>query len=290
MTKRIVFGVAAVAIAVLLMAPSASASCLGIRNATTFGSATAYWHPASVPGTPTGQTWQLGSPGSWSTGNCNTNSPGVGGAFVYFSAGGANLNLDLAACGLGCPASGSTLVVLAQNKTATGTEFLLDTIVETPLNPSANFDYGSQGDHTMIPIPRPRVLSSSRVLSDVNLSVAIDAITPGLFGPNAASAVSGFRILTKSSATDPGRDASSYDAVPAAVVSNPGGTGATQPVTVACPDLQDRWLAVQIQFEGGVVLGDAVGAATQIRCDPALANPKYKIVPKKIGSPRTVPN
>ena len=177
--------------------------------------------------------------------------------------------------------------MLALSKTATGTEFLLDTIVETPAS-SANFDYGTQGNHAMIPIPRPRVLSSARVASTLNLSVAADSIAGGLYGPNAANAVTGFRILTASAGADPGRDASAYTL--AATIVSPGGGAATQPVALNCTNPQDQWLVTQIQFEGGAVLSSAVSGATRVHCDPTIANPKPKVKIAPKATPRSSSN
>jgi hypothetical protein len=281
MTKKIVFGVAAIVVSAVLMAPSASAACASPRTASTFGSGTTgYWLPATVLGTSSLQTWQLGAPGTWAGTGCSSDQ-------LFPDGPGFSLNLNLSGCGAGCPSPLATLAVLAQNKTATGTEFLLATVVETPLAAN-NFDYGPQGNHTMIKVPRPRVLSSSRAATNVNLSVGIDSIAAGLFGPNAASAVTGFNILTASSATDPGTDASAYSL--RSTIPNPGGTGATQPVTLDCTNLTDQWIVTQIQFENGTVLGNSVSAATRVRCNPALADPKYKVVPKKVGALKANPN
>lgn len=292
MTKKIVLSVAVVALAGLVLAPSASAACGSPRNANTFGSATSNWISAAGAGTTSGQTWQLGAPAAWSTGNCNSVDQGGGfPGFIYFYGGSISLNLNLAGCGVGCPGSLSTLAVLAMNQTPTDTEFLLDTIVETPANASANFDYGSQGNHNMIKIPRPRVLSSSRAATVVNLSVAVDSIAGGLYGPNAATAVTGFRILGKSATADPGRSASSYDAAPLATIASAGGAAATTPVAVNCSNTaNDQFLAVQIVFENGAILSDSVSAATRVKCDPTIANPnpKVKVAPK--ATPRSSSN
>jgi hypothetical protein len=284
MTKKIVFGVAAVALAVLVMAPSASASCIPGKSATTYGAALTYWH-VPVQGTLTGQTWQLGAPGSWSTGNCNTVDSGNGfPGFLYFSAGGINLHLDLGACGAGCPGpvGANTLAVLAMNRTPAGTDFLLDTVAETPLAAN-NYDYSTQGDHGLIPIPRPRVLASSRVGSSVNLNVGIDSISAGLIGPGAATAVTGFNLLSAPSTADPGRDSGAYS--PRASVPSSGGNAATSQISVDCTDItKDQFLVVQIVLENGTVLSSSVGGATRINCNPTMANPKYKVVtPTKKG-------
>jgi len=278
MTKKIVLGAVVVALAAFVATPSASAACIPAKTAQTFGaSATAYWLPASSVGTPAVQSWQLGAPGTWAGTGCPD-------TFLFADGPGFSLNFDLGSCGAGCPGplNANTLVVLAMNKTATGTEFLLDTAVENAAA-FANYDYGAQGDHTMIPIPRPAVLSSSRVGSNVNLSVSVGSIAAGLFGPNAGSAVTGFNILTAASDTDPGRDASAYSL--RSTIPSAGGAAATQPVSLDCTNPQSQWIVTQIQFENGTVLSKAVSAATRVSCGPALANPKVspkiKVAPKK---------
>lgn len=287
MNKKIVFGVSAVALATFLMAPSASAACAGPRTASTYNFSTGaapYWHApggdTDASGSLAGQTWQLGAPATWSTGSC-------GGSMFYFGPGGIGLSFDMSTCGTGCPTSGSTLAVLAQKRNNTGgSDFLLATVVETPSG-AVNFDYSTQPEHTMIPIPRPRVTASARTAPNVNLSIGIDSIADGLFGPNAASAVVGYRILGKSAplaSSGPGSAASDYDAAPRAVIAAPGGVGGATPLTVDCSNIaNDQFLAVQLQFEGGI-FSDSVSAATRVRCDPAVANPrtpKIKIAPKK---------
>ncbi len=287
MTKKIVFGVITLALVAVVAVPSASAACIPPKSAVTFGAAgTAYWLPATTAGTASFQTWQLGAPGTWSGTGCPNSN-----LFVDVG-GGFSLNLDLGACGAGCPGplNANTLAVLAQNRTGAGTEFLLATVAE---NSGAinNYEYAPQGNHTMIPIPRPRVLSSSRAATVVNLSVAVDSIAGGLFGPNAGTAVTGFRILGKSATADPGRSASSYDAVPLATIAAPGGAAATSPVAVNCSNTaNDQFLAVQIVLENGLILSDSVGAATRVKCDPTIANPNPKIKVAPRATPRSSSN
>lgn len=280
MTKKIVLGVAAVAFAAAVMAPSASASCIPAKSATNFSDTTAYWIPLEAGGQLSGAAWQLGAPGSFRSDGGTV----VCTDFLVEGPGGISLALDLGSCGAGCPAGLSTLATLAQSSGPGGTSFLLATIVETPAS-SVNFDYATQGDHNMIAIPRPRVLSSSRSGTDVNLSVAIDSIAAGLFGPNAASAVTGFNILGASSTSDPGRDQASYS--PRASAPSAGGAATTVPVVVDCSNpASDQWLVTQISFENGSVLSGAVSEATRVNCNPALANPK---TPKIKVAPRATP-
>jgi hypothetical protein len=278
MTKKIVLGLAVVAFAVVVMAPAASASCIPGKSAQTFNAQAltyAYWtSPSGTPGTVVGQFWQLGNPAAGS-GN-STVCPNM----LYFSAAGMNLNLDLGACSAGCV--GGTMAVLAQNQTPAGTEFLVATIVETPAN-TVNFDYSTQGDHAMVQLPRPRVTSSSRAGASVNLNVQVPAISDGLYGPNAANAITGFNILSASGTTDPGRNAAAYT-LRSSIAAAGGGAG-TGAVTVDCTNTaQDQWVVTQLALDGGQV-SSTVSAATRVNCNPALADPKYKIVPKR-GTPK----
>jgi hypothetical protein len=288
MTKKIVFGALIVALVAFVAVPSASAACIPDKTAQTFGTtSTAYWHQVTATGTLDFQAWQLGAPGTFSSTGClNDNITGplfedVGGALSY--------SFHLGSCGAGCPAplGANSLVTLAINKTATDTEFLVDTVPETPAAAN-NYDYGAEGDHNMIKIPRPRVLSSSRAGTDLNLSVQVDSIAAGLFGPGSSTAVTGFNILSASAAADPGRDAVLYSL--RATAASAGGAQATTPVTLDCTNVLDQWVVTQIQFENGAVLSKAVSAPTRVHCDQALANPKYKLVPKKLGAPKGTVN
>jgi hypothetical protein len=284
MTKRTVLGVAVAAFAVIAISPSASASCTPAKTASTYvDGASSYWLPVGgVQGLANGQTWQLGAPGSWN---------GAGGTvpctgFVYFSAGGANLNLDLGSCGSGCPSG--PIAVLATNSTPGNTDFLLATVAETP-TASVNFNYQALGNLNMFQVPRPRVTSSSRAGSVVNVEITADSVAGGLYGPSAASGISGYRILSAASVSDPGRSASSY--TPLVAIGGLGGVAGSTVGTVAvdCSDnTKDRWLVTQLAFEGGQIFSEAVSAPTRVACIPTLANPtkpKVKVAPPK-AAPR----
>jgi hypothetical protein len=283
MTKKIVLGLAVVALATVVTAPSVSAACIPAKSAKTYNSGTGaytYWHSPdgdAAGGTLVGQTWQLGASGTWSTGDCA--------GFLYFnSANAIGLDLNLGGCGSGCPATGSTLAVLAQKKAADNrsTAFLLATVAETP-GGAVNFDYSDKGALQMIQMPRPNVTSSSRVGSTVNLNVQVPAVSGGLYGPGAANAVTGYRVLSAQGATDPGRDAAAYS-LRSTLTATAGGA-ATGTVALDCTNLADTWVVTQVVFDGGAVTSNAVSEARQVHCNPALADPKYKIVPKR-GTPK----
>ncbi|HEX4825670.1 MAG TPA: hypothetical protein VFV19_15315 [Candidatus Polarisedimenticolaceae bacterium] len=285
MTKKIVLGLAIVAVAALVAMP-ASASCIPGKSAQSFNVQAgqyAYWTSTSTDGNLLGLTWQLGAPGTWNGNggvvNCNTFS------WMYFSPAGANVNLDLGSCGSGCPANGSTLAVLGQHQPAgsTKTNFILATVVETPAN-TVNFDYSAQGNHNFVELSRPHVVSSSRAGSTVNLNLSLPSIAGGLYGPNAASAVTGYVVRSVSASARPDRNAASYGTVLGTFPAS-GGVAASAAVGVDCSNIaNDQWVVTQLSFEGGAVVSQVVSEPTQVKCNPALADPKFKIVPKKAGS------
>jgi hypothetical protein len=283
MTKKIILGLAVVALAVAIATPAANANCGSIRSASTYANGVAvYWHsPLPAGGNLVGRSWQLG--GGTSAWDSSTGVVPCQG-FLYFSAGGINLNLDLASCGGGCPATNSTLAVLAQHQPAGGTQtaFLLDTVTETPAN-TINFDYTSQGDHNLIVQGKPTIVSSSRAPGQVTLNLSFPSVTGGLYGPNAGTSVSGYRVVSARSAVNPGRDAAAFNTplLTGGTVAAAGGGPAAASVTLDCSVLTDQWVATQILFEGNAIASGAVSEPRQVHCDPALADPKFKIVPKK---------
>jgi hypothetical protein len=275
----------AIATAVLAAGAPASAACIPSKVASTFGSSTtAYWIPATSVGTAGLQAWQLGAFGTF-------NSTGCPSGALFPDGPGFSLNFDLGSCGAGCPGplNANTLAVLAENKLAGGTEFLLDTIVEEA-SAFKNYDYGTQGNHTMIAVPRPRVLSSSYVpnVPCVQLHLQFDSVAAGLFGPNAPSAVNGFKLLYADAVSDPGNDPAAYSVI--ASVDSPGGAQTTTDICVPCslPNT-DEWLATQIVLENGSALTDSAGTRLRIQCQ-SLADPKPRAVPRKIGPPTSVPD
>lgn len=292
MNKRIGLGMAVV-IAVLAIAPSASASCNPDKSLGTYGAGLVYWHSTtSDPGTLVGQTWQVGNPGGWNQGSgaldCNNVDQGSGSpGFLYFAGGDKiGVNLHMGTCGTGCPAplGGNTVAVSAQKSYAGGTDFLLATFAENPAG-VLNYDFSTQGDHNLVSLPRPHVLSSSRAGTTVNLSVQVPAVSGGLYGPSAANSIIGYNILSAQASADPGRAASSYTQL--ATISAPGGVAsASTPVGVNCSNTaQDQWIVTQLVFEAGSTPSRAVSQATRVNCNPALADPKnYKLIPKKQGA------
>jgi hypothetical protein len=301
MLKKIVLGVMVLGL-VATMTPSASAACATPRIASTYNSVLGtfiYWHPTAPGGTLTGQTWQLGNYAQWND-RLQGTSPACTGNLYFNGAGDVGMQLGTNTCGTGCPSPGATLAYLAMDKGPGGTDMLLATIAEDNSR-GVNWDYSqlsvnqAGGLLNMIRIPRPRVTASSRAGSTVNLQVAFDAISSGAFGPGGASAITGYKVLGKQSALDPGHDSSTFVTTLATVTTSNGGPVAAVPVAVDCTNTaQDQWIVTQLVIENGAVGSDAVSQATRVGCNPTLAEPKFKIVPKhsvgKTNKPNLNPN
>lgn len=297
MTKKIVFGVAVVAFAALTMAPTASATCAGVRTASTYNSGTQgylFWSPVAGdpigPGGPAlvGNVWQAGAPANYlpfvGIAACNND-------FLYFGATGVGLNLHMESCGQGCPAPNSNLAVLAQHETdpANGgpVGFLLATVTETA-DHAINFDY-STVPYTLARLATPVVTSSSPAAGSVSATVTIPSHAAGLVGPSGTSSFTGYRVVEAQSVGNPGNDAATYSLVLATIPAAGGAAGPSTPIVVACAGTvgtgKDAWIATQLSFENGAVLSQVVSQPRRVHCDGALANPKYTTVPKKVVGP-----
>ena len=257
----------------LALSPTVSAACTSTRTASTYNPSLgtyAYWYSSILnSGALFGQTWQLGSYGTWND-RSNGPFPPCYGSLYSNGYGGISMDLYMSVCGTGCPDPGSTLAYLVMNSTCCRSEFLLATSAEDNSR-ILNFDYSQLGHQYLIPIPRPRVTSSSRAGTKMILQVAMDATSGGAVGVGAANAITGYTLLTRQAAIDPGRKASYYTTTPAAL-----------PVEVDCTDTaQDHWLVTQIIFENGAVGSDAVSVATRVGCTPNLADPTFRLVHKK---------
>jgi hypothetical protein len=272
MTKKIVFGAALALVIVGLAAPSASAACNPPKSVGTYNVATqasAYWHTTLSGGSLVGKIW---SGAVDFTGTCN-NPPGPG--ILYFGANPGDVGVSLSlgdACVPGCPTG--SLSIQATALTATGSETIISKVAETSTG-AVNFDFSGDGSHPMAAYPRPRVTGSSRVSTNVSLNLAVDAV-PAFGG--AGSDIVGYNILSASGASDPGRLASAYSL--RTTIPSPGGAGGTGTTPVDCSNINnDQWVVTQLVFTGGA--SNTVSAATRVKCNPALANPKFNVVPKK---------
>jgi hypothetical protein len=279
MTKKIVFGMALALVIVGLAAPSASAACNPPKSLSTYNSATGafvYFHTTlASPTTLVGKIWDAAGD---HTGTCNDGNQ----TFLYFGATPGDIGVQLSlgeACVPGCPVGSLSLQITAGNGVG-GTQTIVTKTIETPAGGN-NFDFSTQApaDLQLGPYPRPRATSSTRSSTNVVLGVGVDSST-NLYRNGTSTDITGFNVVSASSLTDPGPGASAYSLrqfVPA-----PGGTaGSASGITVDCTNTaNDQWVALQlVSATGGP--STSVGERTRVKCNPALANPKYNVVPKK---------
>jgi hypothetical protein len=292
MAKRIVFGAALALVIVGLIAPSASASCPNSKSVSTYNPVTGafnYWHTTLTgPGTTlVAKIWQPGGPDV--TGTCNTTAGNASNSILYFAVtpGDIGLNINISdACVGGTSATCATGQIAVMGTVTKGgqTEFLTTQAPETP-GGGVTFDFSTFGNHPFVPMPRPRITSSTKVGTTVNANVTVDAASGGAY-EGTAGLITGYNILSKLSGTDPGRNASAYDAGPQLTASSGG--AASAPVSVDCtggsPSLSRRWVVTQLVTPNGP--SPTVSAPTQVSCDGSLAEPpggKYKIVKPKVA-------
>jgi hypothetical protein len=278
MIKRIVFDSALVLALLSLTAPSASAACNPPKSVSTYNGVTGayvYFH-TTVP-SPNGSYGLLGK--IWDDDGDHTGTCNEFGTFLYFGAAPGNIGVNMSlgdACVPGCPTRTLSLQITASN-TANQTQTIVTKVVETPAGAN-NFDFSSQApaDLELGSYPRPRVISSSRVGSTVNLSVSLDG-SASLYRNGTGTDITGFNLVSASSLGDPGPRASLYAL--RSFVPTPGGAPGTGLATVDCSNfVNDQWIAAQlVSATGGP--SNAVGPRTRVKCNPALANPH--VAPKK---------
>jgi hypothetical protein len=125
------------------------------------------------------------------------------------------------------------------------------------------------------------VLSSGRVGQEIQLTLALDPTASGAHGEEAA--VTGYEVVHKFSSGTPSHDPAGWTVL-ADVPNDGSGATVTVPVTCGTPDA-DEYLATRLKFGDGQRT-DVVGDSTRINCHPALAEPRFNVVPKRpAGAP-----
>lgn len=278
-TMNKILGLAVVAAVAIAVAAPATAGCLPGKTVATFGNGgSTFW---LNPGGPsaldtasiTGRFWQQGNRALGNEGSCT--------GFLYFYApgGGVAMNQFLGdACVTACPAG--RLLTLAQAASNDGSKsYFLAASVDEVSGPPTDFAYETLGNLNMIELPKPFVVSSSRATPLVNLTVNIPAVSAGVYGPGAASSVTGYRVLSATGAADPGRSAAAYTSVEATTASTGGAVNGLA-IDVDCSNpAVDRWVVTQLQMDQGV-LSDLVSGAVRVNCNPGIADPTVPTINK----------
>jgi hypothetical protein len=143
-----------------------------------------------------------------------------------------------------------------------------------------------------VQFPLADVTSSNRVGNDVSVTLHYADVAPNFHGASggadgagqlgtplpATSTIVSFDLMYHVGITDPGRSRSLW--TPLTTVPYPGMNVPAVIQNVVCPDqVSDAFIAVGITFEGGNgpdVPSTLVGRATQIECNPNLAEPQQQ--------------
>ena len=273
-----ILGVAAVVIAVVT---PVSANCIPAKLASTFNEQ-GYAYIDLGAGVTNNQV--VG--GYWQAGNPNNNNGTYGpNEWLFVDLGGKlsmQSNLGDARVN-GCPTG--TLVVRLSTTTA-NPRFLTMTAVEGNCQSSSVFDFRcGRATNSLIPgapIPRPQVTNSGRAGTTVNLQVNLPSTAAGNQG-GAEGAVASYDIV-RASGADPGRGAAGWTTVtnvPAA-----GGAPATGSFAADCSNpAVDQFFATRIVFADGQK-ADSVSDSFRVNCNPALAEPRFNVVPKRPTGPK----
>jgi hypothetical protein len=137
-------------------------------------------------------------------------------------------------------------------------------------------------DWQITTISRPRVSASSRAGNTVNLNVNLDAPT-GAHGEADSfarnSILTGYHIVRFEGLADPGRQAAAWTNIGSPVPVNENGDTPVIGLGAVCSGTtQDVFVAMRPIFDGGQFAGDYVGASTRVECDPAVADPRFKMI------------
>ena len=274
-----IVGVAAVVLAVVT---PASANCIPAKLASSFNEqGYAYIDMgAGVSNTQVaGGFWAAGAPS-------NNNGTYPASEWLFVDLGGklsmqANLGDPRVN---GCPAG--KLVVRLSTTTA-NPRFLTMTAVEGACGSTSAFDFRcGRADASLIPsapLPRPRVVTSGRAAGVVNLNLSLDSTAAGNQG-DSAGAVQGYDIV-RASGADPGRNAAGWTLVQNVPAAG-GGAVPSVPLTADCSNPSvDQFFATRLVFPDGIK-SDTVSDSTRVNCNPALAEPRFNVVPKKPTGPK----
>jgi hypothetical protein len=293
--SRIFVSVAAVALAVVALAPGAAANCVPAK---VFGQVGVTYTYVFMPATSTntfasiiGTFWEVGAAATDNNGACtddswfpvcNTAQYACGGnptgkTRYMNGAFGGSLGGRPPCTVTGCPAGGDLNTLIQDTTTDGKIVFALARVSETPAAGTA-YDYSRISNITPVDMPRVTVNTSSRVGTTVNLNLNLSALNGGFFGLAGQTAsgpgnISGYRINTFTGTADPGRLRTLW--TPGALFTYTGSAVNIPTLAVDCTNTAtDVFVSVSLEFDSGTWASDYTSQSVRVECNPTIANPQ----------------
>lgn len=237
----------------------------------------------AVPGSVLkGRLWQPGNRGAANEGAaCPEATYLLGGGtqqMTIFGQSGGDI-LGTGPCdNTGCPAG--AMIILIQTTSTDGSKayYAVGKVNETV----GEFDFGRGGtDWEVVEVPRPRVTQSSRAGSTVTLNLSFDP-PAGAHGEAdgfaRSSILTGYQVVRFEGSADPGRAFGAWTNLGAVIPVTEGGATLGGLGAVCGGTTDDVFIAMRPVYDGGQFSGDYVGASTRVECDPAVADPRFKMI------------
>lgn len=229
-----------------------------------------------------GRFWQAGNRAGANEGSACPEATyltaGTAGGVTIFGLSGGDI-LGTGPCdNAGCVAGNQVILIQTLSNDGSKAYYAVGKVSEN----ADGFDYSRGGvDWQVVEVPRPRVTSSSRGGSTVTVNLSFDP-PAGAHGEADAytrsSILTGYQVVRFEGSADPGRLPAAWTPLGAVIpVTETGATlGGLGAVCGGTTD--DVFLAMRPVFDGGQFSGDYVGASTRIECDPAVADPRFKMI------------
>jgi hypothetical protein len=153
-----------------------------------------------------------------------------------------------------------------------------------------NYDFSTTGQIVLQPVPKPRVIGSTRVdASQVNLTVGIDPVPAGPgegIYTTCGSGPAQFRLY-KSNVPRNGPAPDSRDLTDAQTwaFAGEGPVGGSTGISVTCSGDEDIYLAASLVFDSGFELELGSANGTRVQCGPTFVDPVKPITPPRRGKP-----
>jgi hypothetical protein len=177
---------------------------------------------------------------------------------------------------VGCPPTG--MVILIQTRSTDGSKAYYAAGRVDQFGGSYNF--AANTDWPVVEMPRPRVTSSSRGGNTVTIGAQFDAPNGarGETGYPAQQILTGYQIVKFEGAADPGRAQNLWTPVGSPLAVTPTGASVGGVGITCASTATDAFVATRLIFDNGQYLSDYVSEPTRVECDPAVADPRFKMI------------